>query len=92
MRIHELSPEWKTWLGTWAEDLDSDLDVVFYEWDGTDLPDAWEGHPHLAIREDVRLSGDEIAMVWPVHLDGWADITQIGWQGVAELLAQGRRI
>ena len=91
MRVRDLSDAWRTWLGDWLHEFDPDLSVWIYEDDGTDAPDEWADEPHLAIREDVPLRDGVRAMVWPVHVAGWADPAEIGWQGVADLAAQDRR-
>jgi hypothetical protein len=92
VRQRDLTPENKTWLADWLDTVSPDLDVVFYVSDGTDAPDTWEPHPHLAVRQDVPLRDGVRAMIWPVHVEGWADPADVGWQGVADLMAQGRRI
>lgn len=92
-QVRDLPDAWTQWLGRWTDEVPDDFPVVFYEDDGTDLPDEWENYPHLAIREDVQLPGENAprALVWLVGVDGWADPREIGWQGVAELIAFGCR-
>lgn len=87
----ELPDDWKQWLDAagWYADLDPDLPVCIYMWDEDVDGDVWEDYPHLAITDGSGPNPD--VRVWPVHVDGWADATVIGWAGIAKLLAEGRR-
>jgi hypothetical protein len=96
-----LPEKWRSWLGEWAEDFDPNLPVVHYETDGEDVfPEVFEDGPHLAIREDAfetvpgtgEALGPDKALVWPVDVEGWADIRKLGWRGVLPLLKAGKRL
>ncbi|WP_116042300.1 hypothetical protein [Amycolatopsis palatopharyngis] len=82
--LSELPDAWKQWLGAWYSQFDPSTPVVFYKDDGTDSPDEWADGSHIAISLTLGL-------VWPVRIKGWADVTVIGWDGIAKLLAEGRR-
>lgn len=92
-RFGDLPDEWRDALKDWAAVLDGDDTLVeFYEDDGTDSPDVWESAPHLAVTQ----TGAEVAryghmITWPVGYEGWADPREIGWDGAARLLAEGKR-
>lgn len=86
--LRDLDPVWRAWLGEWADRFDDDLPVAFYADDGTEAPDEWAEGSHLAVTcdwQDTANSGPR-ALVWPVGVEGWADLKAIGWPGVAERL------
>jgi len=86
--LRDLDPVWRAWLGEWADRFDPGLPVVFYADDGTDSPDVWADGPHLAISCDWRddPASEPRSLVWPVGVEGWTDLKDIGWAGVAERL------
>lgn len=92
--VGSIAEPWKSWLGEWRDNLDHDLPVIFYEDDGLDAPDEFEPGPHLAIRSDSTetIPGAEHALIWPVDVEGWADIRKLGWRGVLPLLDAGKRM
>jgi hypothetical protein len=89
--VATIQEPWRSWLGSWRDELDPDLPVVFYADDGTDSPDEWADGPHLAVCTDHEVDGERRGLVWPVDVEGWADAKAIGWAGVLQLITKGER-
>ncbi len=92
--VGDLSPEWQEALASWTEEFTMRMPVVFYEYDGNpDTKEEFLPYPHLAIRQDAEdtIPNADTALVWPVDIEGWADIREIGFAGVLPLLKAGKR-
>jgi hypothetical protein len=91
--VGNITEPWRSWLGDWLDDFDPEFPIIFYETDGLDTSEEFDAFPHLAIRDDApkTISGAECALIWPVDVEGWADIRTLGWQGVLLLLKAGKR-